>query len=303
MLGCSRGARFPVLFNGGIFNVDSRIGEPEKRIWQETQFIAQNQRLVYWLMLKTDDFDLMDPVLNMYRVLLPIQKIRAKHFWGIEGSLSHEKSEYFKGFLNRIPDIKTVVNNGYSVFPPAETWTLEGNQGNMEFPQLYTPFPFETYTFGDKGLEVAKNTWLHNSKASAQKNYICWFQGAILTAHLGLTNEAKTFLLKKFLHTAYFDQKEKPLMRLPVFWDNEPFDHAPDMDQPGAAMVGLKDMLMQTPGNKTYLFPAWPKNWDVNFKLHAPNNTIVECELKGGKVIKLEVSPAARKADNLNMLK
>ncbi len=448
MLGCSRGARFPVLFNGGIFNVDSRIGEPEKRTWQDTQFMAQNQRLVYWPMLKTGDFDLMDPVLNLYRGLLPLQKIRAKHFWGIEGSaypeslstyglhavmgtnnpdlmedcfgripsyprkewghsgyvhlehhytsmldfaymfleyvrfgpgrlddylpvienaikyydnyyqkksialtgqplndkgkliiypssalelygdaknptdvlaglqsitkgllsmpegsLSHEKREYFKGLLNRIPDIKTVVKNGYSVLPPAETWTLEGNQGNMEFPQLYTLFPFETYTFGNKGLEVAKNTWLHNSKASAQKNYICWFQGGIFTAHLGLTNEAKTFLLKKFLHPAYSDQKEELQTRFPVFWDNESFDHAPDMDQAGAAMVGLQDMLMQTPGNKIYLFPAWPKNWDVNFKLHAPNNTIVECELKGGKVIKLEVSPAGRKADIVNMLK
>ena len=37
--------------------------------------------------------------------------------------------------------------------------------------------------------------------------------------------------------------------------------------------------------------------WDVHFKLHAPQNTTVECELRGGKIVKLEVTPASRKTD------
>ena len=54
---------------------------------------------------------------------------------------------------------------------------------------------------------------------------------------------------------------------------------------------------MQTDDERIVLFPAWPAEWNVKFKLHAPHQTTVECELKGGKIVKLEVLPASRKKD------
>jgi hypothetical protein len=45
------------------------------------------------------------------------------------------------------------------------------------------------------------------------------------------------------------------------------------------------------------LFPAWPKDKDVHFKLHAPYNTTVEAELKGGKLVSLKVVPEERSGD------
>ncbi len=62
-------------------------------------------------------------------------------------------------------------------------------------------------------------------------------------------------------------------------------------------MIGLQEMLLQTPGNRILLFPAWPKEWDVNFKLHAPQQTTVEAVLKGGKIISLKVTPESRRED------
>ncbi|MCG8684200.1 MAG: hypothetical protein MI892_04955, partial [Desulfobacterales bacterium] len=62
-------------------------------------------------------------------------------------------------------------------------------------------------------------------------------------------------------------------------------------------MIGLQEMLMQTVGDKIVLFPAWPKNWDVDFKLHAPENTTVEVLLKDGEVVSLKVSPKEREND------
>ena len=38
-------------------------------------------------------------------------------------------------------------------------------------------------------------------------------------------------------------------------------------------------MLIQYDGEKIYLFPAWPGDWDVDFKLHAPGNTIIQGKL------------------------
>lgn len=62
-------------------------------------------------------------------------------------------------------------------------------------------------------------------------------------------------------------------------------------------MIGLQEMLMQTIGDQILIFPAWPKEWDVDFKLHAPGNTTVECCLVNGKITKLNVTPETRSKD------
>jgi hypothetical protein len=46
-------------------------------------------------------------------------------------------------------------------------------------------------------------------------------------------------------------------------------------------MIGLQEMVMQTVDDAILLVPAWPREWDVDFRLHAPNRTIVEA-VRGG---------------------
>ena len=65
-------------------------------------------------------------------------------------------------------------------------------------------------------------------------------------------------------------------------------------------MIGLQEMLMQTVDNKIYLFPAWPKEWDVSFKLHTPFNTTVEGVLKNRQIVssnRLELNSAGKRSD------
>ena len=62
-------------------------------------------------------------------------------------------------------------------------------------------------------------------------------------------------------------------------------------------MVGLQEMLLQPPADRLLILPAWPLAWDVNFKLHAPNNTTVECEVRNGKIVNLDVDPPAHKKE------
>jgi hypothetical protein len=69
------------------------------------------------------------------------------------------------------------------------------------------------------------------------------------------------------------------------------------MDNGGAGMTILQRMLLQTRGNRLLLFPAWPKEWNVDFKLHAPGNTTVEGTFRDGKVQSLSVTPKARTKD------
>ena len=59
----------------------------------------------------------------------------------------------------------------------------------------------------------------------------------------------------------------------------------------------LQSMLLQVRGDKLLLFPAWPKDWDADFKLHAPVNTVVEGVYRNGKLEKLTVTPTARAKD------
>jgi hypothetical protein len=67
-------------------------------------------------------------------------------------------------------------------------------------------------------------------------------------------------------------------------------------------MIGLQEMLMQTSGEEIRLFPAWPVDWDVSFKLHAPYCTMVEGQLQNGELKSLIVSPKSLEKDVIIML-
>lgn len=46
-----------------------------------------------------------------------------------------------------------------------------------------------------------------------------------------------------------------------------------------------------------WLLPAWPDDWDVDFRLHAPHQTVVEGSVRDGKLVSWNVTPEARKGD------
>jgi alpha-L-fucosidase 2 len=89
--------------------------------------------------------------------------------------------------------------------------------------------------------------------------------------------------------------------RFPAFWGPN-FDWLPDQCHGGVNMITLQHMLLQTEpySEKLHLCPAWPRNWDCSFKLHAPDQTIVQGEVRNGKLVDLVVTPASRKKDILN---
>ncbi len=62
-------------------------------------------------------------------------------------------------------------------------------------------------------------------------------------------------------------------------------------DHGGVLMKAFQAMLMQTDGRKIFLLPAWPEDWDVEFRLHAPLRTGVEGTVTGGKVRDMRVTP------------
>ena len=114
-----------------------------------------------------------------------------------------------------------------------------------------------------------------------------WHQDGIFFARMGMTEEAASYNTRKL--------QDSP-RRYPTFW-GPGHDWVPDHNWGGSGMIGLQEMLMQTIGDQILLFPSWPIGWDVDFKLHAPNNTVVEGILKNGELIELKVIPENRLKD------
>jgi hypothetical protein len=201
-----------------------------------------------------------------------------------ENYLDTTKRNYFKQFLNRIPDIRTREMNGHTTISPAWVWE---RLNNTESPQLYPVFPWGIYGIGKPDYEIALNTYRCDSDAVRFRSHVGWKQDAIWAARLGLSGEATGLVTLKLQNSG---------KRFPAFW-GPGYDWTPDFNHGGSGMIALQEMLMQTDGRKIRLFPAWKPGWDVHFKLHAPYNTTVECKYENGEIRLLKVIPKEREKD------
>ena len=436
MLGCNAYGDYPSKFNGSLFTVDPVFVRekkfdwtPDFRQWGGGSFTAQNQRLVYWPMLKSGDFEMMPPQFDYYTRILSAAEARTKVYWGHEGAcyteqlenfglpfaggwgfesggrkrdpktefgvqtnkyvchhyvnqlefslmildyyqfagidideylpfiksslkffdehyqyrqkkrngntvdedgklvfypstaaemykiaknptdviaaiktvlermmllpdnmVSKDEKTYYKEYLSRVPAIPFDEKEGYKVIKPAESWEYVSNQ---EIPELYPVFPYGIYGVGKPDLDVALNTWDRGESNEKRNVWKSWSQVGIFAARLGLTEETSAFLINKMKDSE---------RRFPAFW-GPGFDWVPDFNHGGTCMINLQEMLMHTNDKEILLFPSWPKDWDVNFKLYAPYNTTIEAELKNGELVNLKVSPKSREKDVKMLLK
>jgi hypothetical protein len=434
MQACNAYGKWPTKFNGSVFTFDPlfvknergvKTETPDYRTWGGGSFTAQNQRLVYWPMIKNGDFDMMPPQFDFYRRALPAARDRTRVYWGHEGSSFTEQLENFglpvgslygwpgadcewgrrepgtppgvqsigvvhqfghqldfsymileyrrfsgndisawmpfidsavtffdehyqyrhrqrtgqpldenghlvifpsracesyvdaknpsdviaglktvltrlaelpphhvpvaqkktyRAMLERVPPLPIKEKEGRPYLAGAEEWA-RFQVG--EIPQLYSVFPYGLHGVGRPDLELARFTWTDSLNESRQKNVEePWYQGGIFAARLGLTEDAR-----KVAELKLSDSGE----RFPAFRHSD--DWAPDHNWLGAGMIGLQEMLMQTPGDRILLLPAWPREWEVDFKLHAPDETVVAGTYRDGKIEALEVHPPRRRAD------
>ncbi len=216
-----------------------------------------------------------------------------------------EQRAMWRKMLDDLPPLPRGTTNGAGKQPEPETgadpngkpilWTAahwtptkNGKPGNVENPELYAVFPYRLFGVGLPDLELARNTFA----ARRFPAMTCWTQGGMDAAILGLTEEARRQVAANF--TAY------GVERFRWFW-REGHDSEPDMDNGGAGSIALEEMLLQARGDKLLLLPAWPKDWDVDFKLHAPGNTRVEGRYVHGRMERLRVTPGSRAKDIVRM--
>lgn len=106
MLACNAYGQYPTKFNGGLFTADpvftnsTRNFTPDFRNWGGGTFTAQNQRLVYFPMIKSGDLDFLKSQFDFYLQIQKNAELRSEIYWGHGGACFTEQIENF-GLPNR----------------------------------------------------------------------------------------------------------------------------------------------------------------------------------------------------------
>lgn len=190
--------------------------------------------------------------------------------------------EFLERFRAKLPPLPLREVGGKMALAPAQRYA---NKRNRENPELYAVFPFRLIAVGkpnlEWGLEALRHRW--------DKGDFGWRQDDIFMAYLGLADEARENLVRR----ARRHDKDS---RFPAFGGPN-FDWVPDQDHGGVLMKAFQAMALQTDGRRIFLLPAWPRDWDVDFRLHAPHRTVVEARVENGRLVRLEVIPRERRAN------
>ena len=192
----------------------------------------------------------------------------------------------------------------------------EPGRVDCETPELYSIYPFRQVWLGKPGLLAnarqsfhVRNISLDGTIDSQSVETGGWQSAPVQAACLGLPREAARLASINF-NDQFIDWHDnvdpakpwptRPRARFPAFWECK-MDNTPDNDHGANSANALQSMLLQCDGRKIFLLPAWPEDWDVSFKLHAPSNTTVECVYRNGSVQSLKVIPESRRADIVDM--
>jgi hypothetical protein len=198
-------------------------------------------------------------------------------------ALGAERRARVVALADALPPIPTRTVDGNAVFAAAEAH--EPNRRNVEAPEMYGVFPFRVHGLGAADVEIARATY----RRMTDPHRTCWHQTGLFAALCGLADEAAADFSTR--------ARNRPEgFRFPGF-SGTPYDWAPDMDGAGNLQSVLQLMLLQAEGDAIRLLPAWPAGWNARFKLHAPRRTVVEGEVKDGKLVRIAVDPPARAKD------
>lgn len=219
---------------------------------------------------------------NAMPELAGLQAITAKLLALPEGAIPAAKLAHWKAFAAKLAPLPVRDTPDGKALAPATRFAAKSN---CENPELYAVFPFRRCSFDKDNRELGVNALKHRW----DRGNSGWRQDDIFMAYLGLTNDTRQSIVAR-------SRTSDKGSRFPAFWGPN-YDWVPDQDHGGVLMKTTQSMLLQTDGDRIFLLPAWPKEWDVKFKLHAPRRTTVECEVKAGKIINLTVTPESRRTD------
>ncbi len=186
--------------------------------------------------------------------------------------------------LDRMPALSTRDTPDGPAIAPAEKFAVHNN---VENPELYPVFPFRQITARSPEAEHAKA--LNALRHRWHRGHTGWRQDDLFMAWLGLADETRNAVVTR-------SRSRDPGKRYPAFWAPH-YDWTPDQTHGGVLMAAVQAMVMQAEGDAIHLLPAWPEDWNVSFRLHAPGRTVVEGRAEGTRLVDLKVYPPERGTD------
>lgn len=194
-----------------------------------------------------------------------------------------KRYEFWTRLSEKVPPLPMAEANGKQYVLGAGK--VFGGSSNSENPELYAVFPFRLYGVGKPGLDIGRLTF-DRRKVKGNNG---WRQDDTQAAFLGLTDTVAKYVAERA-------KNKHDASRFPAFWGPN-FDWIPDQDHGGNLLMGLQTMILQADDGKIQLLPAWPKDWDLDFKLHAPHRTVIEGTVRNGKLVDMKVTPESRRKD------
>jgi alpha-L-fucosidase 2 len=196
-----------------------------------------------------------------------------------------EDQTRWRRFRREIPEVFLRAVEGHEAIAPATKWD---RMSNCENGEMYAAFPFRCFGIAQGTGGVVDWTMKHRSVKDAF-GCACWTQDQIGWACAGNAAQAADGLVRRF-------RIASPMCRFPMYGREGP-DSCPDFDHFGSGSVALQRMLVQEAGNKILLLPAWPADWDVDFKLHLAHNTVLKGQIREGKLTAWDIQPESRRKD------
>ena len=191
---------------------------------------------------------------------------------------------YWADVKTKIPPIKISSSGRFQTSEDVEL----GNETNNQ--NLYPVFPMRSHGYGKADLLTAVNSYTNRRGKNPRDAYRAWRHDGIHAAYLGLTDDAKAQINDSLGRNAEGE------WRFTGFAANV-IDGDPNVEPAAIGKITFQSMLLHPgEGDQLNLFNAWPAEWDVKFKLHAPKSTVVEGEL-ANSVPNFVVSPANRTSD------
>jgi Domain of unknown function (DUF5703)/Concanavalin A-like lectin/glucanases superfamily len=199
-----------------------------------------------------------------------------------EAQCSSSERAFWIRLRSKTPDLPTRTVDGVQMLAPAARFE---NKSNVENPELYAVFPFRLVSFNTPDVQLGIEALNHRS----DRGHFGWRQDDLFMTHLGLADDARKALVQRA-------RNKHAASRFPAFWGPN-YDWVPDQDHGGVLMRTLQTMLMQTDGKTIHLLPAWPSEWETDFKLHAPDQTTISGRVRNGTIEDLVVTPESRRDD------
>lgn len=196
-----------------------------------------------------------------------------------------EDQARWRVFRVEMPEIHMQTIEGRPAIAPAQEWDKKKNNENAE---LYPVFPFRCFGIALGSRDIVDWTMQHRTCKDAYGR-ACWTQDQIHWACAGNAYEAATGLVRRF-------RVASTMCRFPLYGKEGP-DSCPDFDHFGSGSVALQRMIVQEAGSKILLLPAWPTDWDVDFRLHLMRGAVLTGTVKDGKLVAWNIQPASRMKD------